>query len=461
MPSALLKLIAVGAIMTAFFSIPHSASSQSHPRGMIGLGATDAQGRAGAVIGVITPGGPADRAGVHVGDLVTALNGSPVSNSTTFTAAIRQMSPGETARLSILRGSQRLTLNVVIDSPDGSVPGASTNHGSSSEPVSPASAARPANIQPLSVSGYSTFTDPIEHAFTMQAPSGWKTIGGMARRAALQINPFLRSLSPDRMTYLIIGEPTLPTFTPPNQTLAMQGHGEGYLYWNGLSGLALVRHYMSGSEFSQVYGQSVFQGLCTNLRFTGSRERSDMAANADRLVPPVAPSISTGGEARFTCTHGGQEMEARMQSVTRVDRNHLMWNVIFLKGFLAPRSQADKAQQILDHVGASFTYDSAWSQRQSNIDAAAAAAINRNLQQYFRQEQGVIANLNATDENFSAMDDIVSGYSNYRDPATGSVYKLSNTNPNKWYDPATGRIVSTPTNSAPIWGNYQPMQRVP
>jgi len=321
-------------------------------------------------------------------------------------------------------------------------------------------AASETSAGPVAVSTYSTFSDPLEQAFTIQVPSGWKTVGGLARRAALQINPFVRSLSPDKRTYLIIGEPTLPSYVPPNQMRNTLGYREGKMFNSGLGGLSMVLHYMNGTEFARVYGQTAMQGLCTNLRFSGSRERSDMASNADRLVPTVIPSISTGGEARFTCMHGHEEMEARMEVVTRTTRDNVMWNVIFLKGFIAPKSQADKAEEILTHVGASFSFNAAWSQRQSQIDQAAADQINRNMQQYFRQERAVINNLNAADENFSSMDDIISGYSTYHDAATGNDYKLSNTNPYKWADNSTGRIVSTPTNIPPTWGNYSPMPRI-
>jgi hypothetical protein len=98
--------------------------------------------------------------------------------------------------------------------------------------------------------------------------------------------------------------------------------------------------------------------------------------------------------------HGHEEMEARTELVTRATRDDVMCNVIFLKGFIAPKSQADKAEEILTHVGASFKFNAVWSQRQSQIDQAAADQINRNMQQYFRQERAVINNLNAEDENF-------------------------------------------------------------
>jgi len=177
-----------------------------------------------------------------------------------------------------------------------------------------------------------------------------------------------------------------------------------------------------------------------------------MAQNADKLLPAFAPSVSAGGEARFACVHGGQRMEARVEAVTRITRDNIMWNVIFLKGFFAPASHADQAEQILTHMGASFTFSQAWLQKQSNLDQQAAVAINRRMQEFFRQEQGVIRKLNSVDDNFSAVDEIVSGYSTYHDAATGNDYKLSNTDPYKWTDSSTGRIFSTATASPPAWG---------
>jgi hypothetical protein len=57
------------------------------------------------------------------------------------------------------------------------------------------------------------------------------------------------------------------------------------------------------------------------------------------------------------------------------------------------------------------------------------------------------------------MDEIVSGFSSYRDARTGNTYSLGNTNPFKWADDS-GRVVSTPTNVAPAWGAYRPLQHV-
>ncbi|MBB4082129.1 serine protease Do [Brevundimonas lenta] len=66
----------------------------------------------GANVESVTPGGPAARAGLQVGDMVVGVNGRPVSDSTEITRMVGAVSPGDTIRLDILRDGRRQTLNV-------------------------------------------------------------------------------------------------------------------------------------------------------------------------------------------------------------------------------------------------------------------------------------------------------------------------------------------------------------
>jgi hypothetical protein len=285
----------------------------------------------------------------------------------------------------------------------------------------------------------------LEKAFTVDVPSGWRSEGGLARRAALQINPYVRSLSADKMTYLMLGEPTLPSFSPPSQMGNAIGHPEGTLYDAGLGGRALVLHYMPGTAFARMYGQTVLQGVCPGLRLASTHDRPDLARIANANWPTVIPSSSAGGEARFTCTHNHQEMEARVEAVTRTTRDNVMWGAILLQGYIAPRSQADKAEEILIHIGRSMKFSQAWIQMQNNLSQQAAEAINRRMQGTFRQQQAFVQKLNSVDEDFESMDELVSGFSSYHDERTGNNYSLSNTNGTAWIDDDTGRIILSPT----------------
>jgi len=145
-------------------------------------------------------------------------------------------------------------------------------------------------------------------------------------------------------------------------------------------------------------------------------------------------------------------MEVRVKAATRITHDNLMWAVILLGGFIAPKGHGDEAEQILTHVANSMTFSQSWIQMQNNLSQQAAEAINRRMQDTLRQERTFIQNLNSVDQGFESMDELISGFSTYRDAATGNTYSLSNTNPYKWIDESTGRIVSTPTNNKPIWG---------
>jgi hypothetical protein len=309
---------------------------------------------------------------------------------------------------------------------------------------------------------YDSFVEPSERAFTMEVPDGWTTVGSLMRRSALEISPFVRTMSPDRMTYLMVGEPTLLSYTPPSATTARLGWREGSLHNSGLGGITMLLRYIPGPQFAQLYGQTALAGLCPQLHLSGTQERADFVAAADQLIPTVIPSVSTGGEATFSCRHGGQQSVVRVDAVTRITRDSVLWNVIFLRALIAPAGHADQAQELLRHMTMTFRFVPAWVQQQSQLSRQAAIAINKQAQAFLRNEQGVIAKLNATDLSFSEMDDIVSGYSNYRDQRTGNVYKLSNVSPGKWIDDSSGRIVSTPDNNPPPWApSYSALTRVP
>jgi serine protease Do len=60
----------------------------------------------GALIGEVTPGGPAAKAGLERGDILAALNGEPIADGRALRLRIAQLPPGSTARLDVIRGGQ-------------------------------------------------------------------------------------------------------------------------------------------------------------------------------------------------------------------------------------------------------------------------------------------------------------------------------------------------------------------
>ena len=114
------------------FAIPASVAKpitdrlmrgESITRGYVGVGIQDLtrEERAsmgleanfkGALVGEVTPGGPAEAGGVQYGDIVTHIDGQQIENRTDLTRRIGQVRPGETVRLQVLRDGRRQTLTI-------------------------------------------------------------------------------------------------------------------------------------------------------------------------------------------------------------------------------------------------------------------------------------------------------------------------------------------------------------
>jgi S1-C subfamily serine protease len=67
---------------------------------------------AGAVIEKVRPGGPAARAGVREGDIVTGFDGERVRSAEQFSRLVRETPDGRTVVATLIRGTERLTVNV-------------------------------------------------------------------------------------------------------------------------------------------------------------------------------------------------------------------------------------------------------------------------------------------------------------------------------------------------------------
>jgi len=75
----------------------------------------------GAEVGELTADGPAQAAGINAGDVITALNGRKVADSTELVVAIRSYDPGDTVDVTFTRNGQTRTVSLTL--------GSSTNIG--------------------------------------------------------------------------------------------------------------------------------------------------------------------------------------------------------------------------------------------------------------------------------------------------------------------------------------------
>jgi putative serine protease PepD len=62
----------------------------------------------------VSPGSPAARSGIHPGDTVTAINGTPIATTEQFIATIDRYKPGQTVTMSVKHGGQTKQVKVTL-----------------------------------------------------------------------------------------------------------------------------------------------------------------------------------------------------------------------------------------------------------------------------------------------------------------------------------------------------------
>jgi serine protease DegQ len=68
----------------------------------------------GVLISGVLEGGPADKAGMKPGDVLTQVNGQPVNDVVTLLNRIAQTSPGDEAKINLLRKGKPMALKVQV-----------------------------------------------------------------------------------------------------------------------------------------------------------------------------------------------------------------------------------------------------------------------------------------------------------------------------------------------------------
>jgi putative serine protease PepD len=110
-PSDTVKLIVPQLIATGYVT--------RSDRAALGISASDAVDQTGNPAGVLvagtTPGGPAAKAGIVAGDVITAINGQTVTSLADLQSLLAQLSPGQTVTITVhgQNGNSR-TVHVVL-----------------------------------------------------------------------------------------------------------------------------------------------------------------------------------------------------------------------------------------------------------------------------------------------------------------------------------------------------------
>ncbi len=90
----------------------------------------------GALTADVTPGSPADKAGLQAGDVITKVNGKEVRDPRHLLLTISSLEPGTTVTLDVLRNGQPLTLHATLANRPGERPASEQPTGTPNTPGS-------------------------------------------------------------------------------------------------------------------------------------------------------------------------------------------------------------------------------------------------------------------------------------------------------------------------------------
>jgi serine protease Do len=87
----------------------------------------------GAYVSAVTPGKPAEKAGIQPEDVILSADGRPIRDNGDLSRYISSKSPGTTVKLEVLRGKERKTISVTLDAfPDETTESAADERGRAS-----------------------------------------------------------------------------------------------------------------------------------------------------------------------------------------------------------------------------------------------------------------------------------------------------------------------------------------
>jgi predicted metalloprotease with PDZ domain len=114
--------VALGAATLAGGSGSGSSKSDAHVlpgHAWLGLQTVSQMSTSGATVLVVDAGGPAQRAGLQPGDVITQVDGQPITSPGVLDAAIAGKQPGQQVQLLVNRYGQSLVLYATLGSSHG------------------------------------------------------------------------------------------------------------------------------------------------------------------------------------------------------------------------------------------------------------------------------------------------------------------------------------------------------
>jgi hypothetical protein len=225
---------------------------------------------------------------------------------------------------------------------------------------------------------YAQFTEPTEHAFTVELPAAWAKSGGIFRHSAIDTRASFRAEVPKSIA-IQVGDPAISKFVVPNATYDRIGYREGSQMPLG-SEVVRMSRYIEGAAFAQQYTTAHFGSWCTDLQIASVRGRPDAGSRLDAAFAQYGITIKTStGEAAFTCSANGAPMRGYTFAATQLFQQQAgsLWIVAFLGSYVAKAELSAQAHEALRHAIATYRVDPNWERAQQNTTMNVSAITTK------------------------------------------------------------------------------------
>ncbi len=295
---------------------------------------------------------------------------------------------------------------------------------------------------PVEAAAWTQFRDPKEGAFTIDVPQGWQVVGGLIRRSINQPHPVIGVLSPDKLTKIVVGDPSAIAYAEPTSTLQSLGFREGQSY-TPKGEPEIIMSYHSGQQWAEHLARNELQqDNCTSVAVTGSRVLPNTKMTLP--MPQGVERRDTTGETLLTAMCNRILYTAYGFSETGGDYYHGANGAIIAGAWtddtstvlLTPQGNGPEAIQLAEHMLQSFRFDPQWWQHQFKTAVAASRVVYDHAMNMLQQQA-------------TSFDRPLRGVAAYTNPVTGAKLEVQITGADNFAQSASGTVIGFMGSEAP------------
>jgi hypothetical protein len=316
------------------------------------------------------------------------------------------------------------------------------------------------HAQPAATVTWVKFTDPVEHAFTIDGPRGYVVRPMTVRRGPIDYVLQTRAVAADSSIDVRINDGGIPAFSEPTRMGQQLGQRVGMVVDGGHGQRFMIEPYEPALPFAYDYGKKMMAPFCAQPALKAARPLP-----VPPFAAPATPISTTDvGEVYFECPNNGRVGYVYLitSRYHQAGQEIGTWGVFVMVGFVATHARAGEAFAIMRHMAFSTNVNQQWYMANLQTAERQTADINAEFDRQNAARESQLANTDRNqDREQQSFEDIMNGVTPTVDPQTGEKREVATGSKGNYYwTDQNGHTVNTSSWMAP-GPNYRPLQVAP